>query len=232
MSDLLHEQLSALIDGELPVAETTLLLKRLEREPELRARLARYRVCGTTLRGTPTLARTDFCLKVSTLVASEPAHAGRVGATAITVRRGPASAPRAPLPRYLRPLAGLGVAAAVAATAILVVGRTGPAGVTAVAPVAQVAVVAPRNPALDGATLSAAIPAVARRLQEPAYPLPTAIGAEPASYVTPAPKPGLGEIPRAELANYVVIHAGVSGPMGLHSALTSLVTDDAGAAAK
>ena len=30
MNDLLHEQLSALIDGELPAAETTLLLKRLD----------------------------------------------------------------------------------------------------------------------------------------------------------------------------------------------------------
>ena len=49
---------------------------------------------------------------------------------------------------------------------------------------------------------------------------------EPASYVTPAARPALGEIPRAELANYVVAHSEVSGPLGLRSVLTNLVTDE------
>ena len=49
MSDLLNEQLSALMDGELPPEETALLLRRLEREPELAARLARYSAIGDAL---------------------------------------------------------------------------------------------------------------------------------------------------------------------------------------
>jgi len=36
MTDALNEQLSACLDGELPPAELDLLLKRLERDPELR----------------------------------------------------------------------------------------------------------------------------------------------------------------------------------------------------
>jgi sigma-E factor negative regulatory protein RseA len=226
MSDLLHEQLSALIDGELPVAETTLLLKRLEREPELRARLARYRACGVTMRGGETRVRTDFTLRVTTLLAAEPAHAASAGESFRAPR--PTAGARGTLPRYLKPLAGLGVAAAVATAAILVLGRPGPA----TAP-AEVAVVVATPAPLDGDGATIVTPAVARRAELPAsYPLQSPIGAEPASYVTPAVRQGLGVIPRAELANYVVIHAGVSGPMGLHSALTSLVSDDAGAATK
>ena len=37
MSEILNQQLSALLDGELPPEQTELLLKRLSREPERRA---------------------------------------------------------------------------------------------------------------------------------------------------------------------------------------------------
>ena len=56
MSDQLYEQISAFADGELPENETELLLKRLEREPELRAALVRYHVIGANLRETATRA--------------------------------------------------------------------------------------------------------------------------------------------------------------------------------
>ncbi len=42
MTDPVNEQLSACLDGELPAAELDLLLKRLERNPELRESLGRY----------------------------------------------------------------------------------------------------------------------------------------------------------------------------------------------
>ncbi len=51
MSQTINEQLSALLDGELPVAEEELLLRRLEREPELRDRLGRYGLVGDLLAG-------------------------------------------------------------------------------------------------------------------------------------------------------------------------------------
>lgn len=207
MSDLLNEQLSALIDGELPAEETALLLKRLGREAGLRERLARYRVCGETLRGARVQARSDFSLKVCALLAEEPAHAG-------------GSKGRArPAHRYLRPVAGLAVAAAVAGAAILILGRPGglagrPAELTAqAAPAVPVEVVS-------------ATPSPVR------HPTPTAafaaLGTEPPSYVTPAARQGFAVIPSAELARYVVVHSEVSGPLGLRSALTSLVSDDTG----
>ena len=83
MSDLLKEQLSALIDGELPAAETALLLKRLGQESELRGCLARYRVCGETLRGARIGTRAaDFTLRVSALLAAEPCHRAARGSAA------------------------------------------------------------------------------------------------------------------------------------------------------
>lgn len=49
MSQTINEQLSALLDGELPVAQEELLLRRLERDPELRDRLGRYGLVGDLL---------------------------------------------------------------------------------------------------------------------------------------------------------------------------------------
>lgn len=48
---LVDEQLSAWLDDELPAPELELLASRLERSPEHRARLARYSLIGSTLRG-------------------------------------------------------------------------------------------------------------------------------------------------------------------------------------
>ena len=207
MSDLLHEQLSALIDGELRTQETALLLKRLEREPELRARLVRYRACGETLRGARLQPRNDFTLRVCAALEAEPRHAAARG---VGFAR-----------RYLGPVAGLGVAAAVAAAAIIVLGRPGglggtPATVAASqgAPAAATIVVAPPS------QLQAAPRLVAERGDF------RGIAAEPPSYVTPAAGQGLGVLSRAELAGYVVVHSQVSGPLGLPSAYANLVSDD------
>jgi hypothetical protein len=211
MSDLLKEQLSALIDGELPAAETALLLKRLEQEAELRACLARYRVCGETLRGARVSTRSDFTLRVSAGLAAEPRHSAVRGAAP---RRGS-------LRRYLRPAAGFAVAAAVAGAAILVLGRPPSLDghptelVAAVAP--QPAIVTPPAPAAGPRRVADASPALSNGMP---------FSAEPASYVTPQVRPGLGVIPRGELANYVVAHSEVSGPLSLHSVLTNLVSDE------
>ncbi|MGA0027689.1 MAG: sigma-E factor negative regulatory protein, partial [Steroidobacteraceae bacterium] len=50
MTETIKEQLSAFLDGELPEAETTLLLKRLERDDDLRATLSRYSLIGAVMR--------------------------------------------------------------------------------------------------------------------------------------------------------------------------------------
>ena len=114
MTDALNEQLSACLDGELPPAELDLLLKRLERNPELRAALGRYTAIGEALReARPVVASRSFADKVLAAVEQEPAAARR------RVRIPPA------LIRGLRPVAGIGVAATVAAVAIFAVQRAG-----------------------------------------------------------------------------------------------------------
>jgi sigma-E factor negative regulatory protein RseA len=119
MSDILNEQLSALLDGELPPEETALLMKRLEREPELRTRLARYGLCGGVLRGERVSVRRDFALRMSAVVAGEPVLATPTP----HARPVPAAATAAAL-RWLKPLAGIGVAAAVAGLAVFVLQRS------------------------------------------------------------------------------------------------------------
>ena len=49
MSQTIDEQLSAFLDGELPVAEEELLLRQLEHDPKLRERLGRYGLIGDLL---------------------------------------------------------------------------------------------------------------------------------------------------------------------------------------
>jgi len=49
MSYTINEQLSALLDGELPVEQQDLLLRRLDSDPELRERFARYSLVGDVL---------------------------------------------------------------------------------------------------------------------------------------------------------------------------------------
>jgi sigma-E factor negative regulatory protein RseA len=135
MTDAVNEQLSTCLDGELSAAELDLLLKRLERDPELRDALGRYTVIGEALRNTrPVVASRSFADKVMAAVEQQPA----------AVRRGFRVSPI--LTRSLRPVAGIGIAATVAALAIFSVQRAGvqapgptAANVRAVAPTAIVA---------------------------------------------------------------------------------------------
>jgi sigma-E factor negative regulatory protein RseA len=114
MTDAVNEQLSACLDGQLPAAELDLLLKRLERNPELREAIGRYTVIGEALRhGKPVVASRSFADEVMAAVEQEPAAARR------TARISPA------LARRLRPVAGVGIAATVAALAIFSVQRSG-----------------------------------------------------------------------------------------------------------
>jgi sigma-E factor negative regulatory protein RseA len=114
MTDALNEQLSACLDGELPPAELDLLLKRLERDPELRQTLGRYSAVGEAMRqAKPAIASRSLADKVMAAVEQEPAAARR------RVRVPPV------LLRSLRPVAGIAVAATVAAVAIFSVQQAG-----------------------------------------------------------------------------------------------------------
>jgi negative regulator of sigma E activity len=204
MSDLLNEQLSALLDGELPPEETTLLLRRLGREPPLAARLARYRLCGDVLRGERSQPRPDFAMRVSARIAAEAPLPAPV----------PARLPRA-ASRWLTRAAGAAIAAGVAVVAVVVL-RQSPQLVSA-PPLAQSA---------PAASAAAPVLAAVHRSAAPVRSIATA-GSEPEMYVTPAARPGLALIPEGALANYVVAHSQANSPLAGQSVLIHLVADDA-----
>jgi sigma-E factor negative regulatory protein RseA len=109
MTDAIKEQLSACLDGELPKAELDLLLKRLERDPELRDSIGRYALIGEALRNDRPVVAKGLAAKLAAALEQEAAPHG---AAKIWIKR-------------LRPAAGIAVAAGVAAVAVLSVQRAG-----------------------------------------------------------------------------------------------------------
>jgi sigma-E factor negative regulatory protein RseA len=109
MTDRIKEQLSTFLDGELPDQETALLLKRLERDDDLRGALSRYSLIGAVLRNDGDVpAARQVAARVSAAIAREPAQDGtglRIPGRGALLRSG----------------AGLAIAASVAAAAVLVV---------------------------------------------------------------------------------------------------------------
>jgi len=76
MTDRIKEQLSAFLDGELPDPESALLLKRLERDDELRGALSRYSLIGAVLRSDGDVpAARQVAARVSAAIAKEPFRA-------------------------------------------------------------------------------------------------------------------------------------------------------------
>ena len=201
MSDTLNEQISALVDGELPAAETELLLRRLDREPALRETLTRYSLIGAVLRGDADSSGSRVTLGVSAALAAEKAHV-------------PAARRHDTPQRIFKVLGGLAVAATVAGLAIFgLMHRPGFDG----AAVPQIAISTPVVSPVRSVHAPAARQSVSGSF--------LASHDEPQSYVTPAAQPSLGVIPRAQLASYVVAHSEVSSPLGLTSVLNNLVTD-------
>src|ERR1019366_7773549 len=105
MSEQIREQVSAFLDGELPNAETELLLKRLTRDAELRESFGRYALIGESLRGGSHARLTQgFTARVNRAIDGEPLVAA-------------AQPVRGRSTRWWRPFAGAAVAAGVAAVA-------------------------------------------------------------------------------------------------------------------
>jgi sigma-E factor negative regulatory protein RseA len=105
MTERINDQISAFIDDELSAEESSLLLRRFERDANARTQALRYTMIGAALRG-------ELLQPQSQLLRRRIAAAldGTV----------PAVKPRPPSrsARYARPLLGLGIAAAVAVAAI------------------------------------------------------------------------------------------------------------------
>ena len=112
MSEQLYDQISAFADGELPEHETELLLRRVEREPELKAALARYIAIGASMRSE---SRNRIATRLATRV--------RAVIVAEAAQEQPMRQRVHVSGRWLRPLAGFAVAATVATVAILGIQR-------------------------------------------------------------------------------------------------------------
>ncbi len=194
MSDQLYEQISAFADGELPENETELLLKRLEREPELRAALVRYHVIGANVRET--------AMRTTMVRGGSRSFVARVNAAIAADGARPAAGARVSMPRWLKPVAGLAVAATVAAVAIL--------GVQWLQLPLQentVAAVTPVTPA--------ASPLVIGDVQVTAP-----------SYTVPVPTTDTPILSAARLTNYVVAHSQYSSALGRRNVLSGIISED------
>lgn len=107
MNDGIKTQISAFVDGELPENEAELLLRRMCQDRELRQQAAEYLAMGRIIRGERIVAGT--------------AHLRNQISAAIDdsgMRQDPGHA-QTGSPRYLRPVAGVAIAATVALAAIL-----------------------------------------------------------------------------------------------------------------
>lgn len=186
MTDPVQEQLSACLDNELAEAELDLLLKRLGRDPQLGEPLGRYAVIREALRDDrPARASDDFAARVSAAIAAEqvvPRRVGRVAAGNM---------------KWLRPAAGMAIAAGVAAIAVITV-----------------------QPRIQAPEQVADTPAVAT---PSAVPVQTGNGD---SYIVPTMKATTAFIPPTRLTNYVVAHSEYATPLGRRMVLNGVLAED------
>lgn len=105
MTEQINDQISAFIDDELSAEESSLLLRRFERDTNARTQALRYTMIGAALRGE--------LLQPQSQVLRRRIAAALDGAVPTVQPRGPSWSAR-----YGRPVLGFGIAAAVAVAAI------------------------------------------------------------------------------------------------------------------
>jgi sigma-E factor negative regulatory protein RseA len=150
MTDQIREQLSALLDGELPRDEMDLLMRRLEKDPELRRAFGSYALIGETLRAPGgRVAPPSFAARVTAAIEDSPA---KVEKTA-TARPASVAKPSHHVALWKRPMVRTALAASAAATAVLLFRPD-------VAPIAQLEV----TPANSFAMSASPTPAQSQRL--------------------------------------------------------------------
>ncbi len=108
MTDPVKEQLSACLDGQLPEAELGLLLKQLQRDPQLRRSMGNYALIGEAMRGPTVRASSGFADRIAAAIADQP-----------EVQSAPSRRSAIAGMRWFQPAAGIAVAAGVAAIAVV-----------------------------------------------------------------------------------------------------------------
>lgn len=106
MNDALKEQISAYVDGELSEAESALLVRRLSQDAELRSVAAEYLAVGRAIRGDA--GPVDL-----------GSLRGRIAGELDTETSADVAEPEVAVNGWLRPVAGIGIAAAVAMVTLL-----------------------------------------------------------------------------------------------------------------
>jgi sigma-E factor negative regulatory protein RseA len=150
MTDQIREQLSALLDGELPRDEMGLLMRRLEKNPELRRSFGSYALIGETLRAPGgRIAAQSFAARVSAAIDEAPAR----GERSATLRPGATVKRSRHVALWKRPIVRTALAASAAATAVLLFRPD-------VAPIAQLEI----TPANSFAMSASPTPAQSQRL--------------------------------------------------------------------
>ncbi len=129
MTDQIREQLSALLDGELPKDEMGLLVRRLEKDAALRRAFGSYALIGETLRAPGgRIATTGFAARVSAEIDATEATAVSAAASH-DVQRPSRAAPAAGVAGqaaaaqvafWRRPMIRTALAASAAAAAVLI----------------------------------------------------------------------------------------------------------------
>lgn len=116
MTDQIREQLSALLDGELPRDEMDLLMRRLDKDPGLRRAFGAYALIGEALRAPGgRIAAPAFAARVSAAIDEAPAIVEKKS----TAR--PAATVQLPqhVALWKRPMVRMALAASAAVTAVL-----------------------------------------------------------------------------------------------------------------
>jgi len=126
MNDAIKMQISAFVDGELPDNESELLLRRLTQDLELRQQAAEYLAMGRALRGHRVVGGIEH-LRERIAAALDDTSLQEEFDSIEPVSR-----------RYLRPVAGAAIAAAVALVAIVGLQQVGGFSDVEIAPVADV----------------------------------------------------------------------------------------------
>ncbi|HPF28213.1 MAG TPA: sigma-E factor negative regulatory protein [Steroidobacteraceae bacterium] len=220
-------QLSAMYDDELPAAECELLARRLARDAALRKQWGRYALIGAALRSDRSVRLDDGVpRRVAGAIAGDAPEAAVEPLADAAMRHAAgsqhvAAARGAALTRWLRPAAGVGIAASVAAAAIFLLRAEAPMQTTE-PQVAAAAVSAPASLVADASD-------PVQIGQPSAAAVELRDNGEPVRYVTPQVNASVSSalVPSAQLANYVVAHSEVSGPLSRRIVLSGLVASDA-----
>ncbi len=201
-NEALQSQLSAFVDDELPQAETDLFVRRLVKDAELKQTLGRYQLLGEALRAPSvrtspvrTHLSRDFAARIDAALAAQEGadaklqDAHNTGAASSKLR----------MDRWLKPVAGMTVAAGVALIAVLAVSSQ------------QTAV---NVEALTAEALQPVVLTAQKVASANSYVVPAAANAPSAP------------IPVTRLTNYVVAHSEFSSPLGRRNMMTGLLAGE------